>query len=205
MSLKKLSLKRNLFFAALALVGFATAQVASTPTEICPLLIGEKIPSATLLSVDGKPVSTESLFSRPTVLVFYRGGWCPYCNKHLAALGAMETDMLNMGYQLVAVSPDAPEALRSTISKGKLTYQLLSDKEGAFTQAMGLAFKAPANYGDLLKKSSDGGNPGILPVPAVYIVNTKSEVDFMYVNPDYKKRLGEGLLKAALAESAPKK
>lgn len=48
------------------------------------LKVGDRAPDASLPDVSGKTESLATLFSQgPTLLMFYRGGWCPYCNLQL--------------------------------------------------------------------------------------------------------------------------
>ena len=48
----------------------------TSPGEIHPLLIGAQAPEATLHSADGTAVGLSDLLSeKPTILIFYRGGW----------------------------------------------------------------------------------------------------------------------------------
>ncbi|SHN06657.1 peroxiredoxin-like family protein [Flavobacterium xinjiangense] len=172
--------------------------------EIAPLLIGEKIASLTLKSVDDDDVVLETLFSKKrTILVFYRGGWCPYCNLHLAALGEAEKDLLSLGYQIIAISPDAPKALKATEEKDKVNYILLSDSNGEFAKSVGVAFQAPENYKPLISKGSEGVNSTFLPVPAVFIVNLNGEIEFEHITPNYKNRISNDLL-IAVAKSLNK-
>ena len=93
-----------------------TQRVARSAEEICPILIGANVPELTLRTVDGKLFDlNEAIRNKPTVLIFYRGGWCPYCNTHLGQIATVETELLSMGYQVLAVSPDRPEELRKTV------------------------------------------------------------------------------------------
>lgn len=170
------------------------AQVADKPENISPLLIGEKIPNTKLQDINGKEVETNTLLTKKTVLIVYRGGWCPYCNAQLADMQEIEKDILALGYQIVAVSPDAPSLLKETEEKGKLGYTLVSDSDGNFSKALGIAFTTPEKYGKMLGKYSDGKNTNWLPVPTVYILNDKQEIEFLYINPDYSKRLKGNLL-----------
>jgi thiol-disulfide isomerase/thioredoxin len=42
---------------------------------------GTPLPDGELLDVTGQPATlAQALSGNPAVLVFYRGGWCPYCN-----------------------------------------------------------------------------------------------------------------------------
>ena len=90
---------------------------------------------------------------------------------------------MELGYQILAVSPDPSEKLVETIEKRGLTYSLLSDGDLSATQAFGIVFQAK------------GRRP--LPVPAVYVVGTDGMIRFHYVHPDYRVRLDPDLLLAA--------
>ena len=62
----------------------------------------------------GKAVETDDILAKKTVLVVYRGGWCPYCNSQLSDLQDIENQILQLGYQIIAVSPDAPSFIKQT-------------------------------------------------------------------------------------------
>lgn len=192
---------KKLFSVALfAIVSLVNAQneLPKTATDISPLLIGEKIPDVILKSVDNQDVNLASLFNnKRTILVFYRGGWCPYCNLHLSALGEAEATLLALGYQIIAISPDSPTSLKATLEKDKVNYLLLSDSDGMLAKTMGIAFEAPENYKSMLAKSSDGVNSSFLPVPSVFILNVNKEIEFEFITPDFKHRIKNDLLIAA--------
>lgn len=74
-----------LFILAAALTRAATP--APSAEEAKPLPVGAKAPGLTLTDLHGAQVGLAATFAaQPTVLVFYRGSWCPYCNAQLAAL-----------------------------------------------------------------------------------------------------------------------
>lgn len=173
----------------------AQNQLPNVATAISPLLIGAQIPELNLETIDGNLVNILKLIkSKKTILVFYRGGWCPYCNSHLSALGETEAELLAKGYQIVAISPDSPESLQATKSKDKVNFTLLSDSDGTFAKALGIAFQAPDNYKPYIAKGSDGKNPGYLPVPSLFILDTEGSIIFEYLSPDYKHRISNALL-----------
>lgn len=180
----------------LLLISFSSfSQVAETAEDISPLLIGEVIPSVKVYSMQNEEVLTTELFKeKPTVLLFYRGGWCPYCNAHLSAVGELTEEVEALGYQIVAVSPDSPENLKKSMEEQRLNYRLVSDAVGSFTKATGLAFKSPEKYSSLLSDYSGGGNSGFLPVPALFIVDREGTILFEYISPDYKNRIEAPLL-----------
>jgi len=186
---------KKFLFILLAVSGFSFAQIAEKAEDISPLLIGEKIPKQDLISVDNKAVSTSDIFNKKTVLIIYRGGWCPYCTSQLMEMQEIENQIIALGYQIVAISPDSPKFLKETTKEDKLNYQLFSDSDGKFSEALGIAFKRDKPK---LEKYSEGKNPGFLPVPTVYILDENREIEFLYINPNYTKRLKGKMLLAVL-------
>lgn len=181
-----------------ATISLAQSELPKEAKEISPLLIGEKIPSIELLSDDGVAFNSLAIAAqKKTILVIYRGGWCPYCNAHLSALGESEKELLELGYQIVAVSPDSPKNLQKAKSESKLNYRLFSDSNGDFTEGLGIAFQAPENYKPYIGKGSEGVNTSFLPVPSIFILDTKGEILFEYIAPDFKHRISNKLLIAA--------
>lgn len=176
------------------------AQVPKNAEDICPLLMGESIPKATLQDSEGKQIELGKLLSnKPTVLVFYRGGWCPYCNVQLSGLVKIEKDILDLGYQIIAISPDDYRNLQTTESKDSIKYTLLSDPDTKFIQQMGIGFKTPLMLkGFIATKGQKGETSEIMPVPTVMIVDEKGKILFEYINPNYKERISGEMLLAVL-------
>lgn len=175
------------------------------PEEVSPLLIGEQIPTSTLLDAKGKSFNLNAaLAAKPTILIFYRGGWCPYCTKQLSGLQAISSDLVSLGYQILAISTDKPEGLDQSLNKAKLTYTLLSDADISLAKKIGIAFKAPKNYWEFLPKTTGGKNTDLLlPVPSLFILDQKGIIKFEFINPDFKQRINPELL-LAVARSLKK-
>jgi peroxiredoxin len=178
-----------------------TAGVPLKAEDISPLLAGEQIPVLQLRKSTGEMFDLNKAVSEtPTILVFYRGGWCPYCSKQLSGLQEIEKDLTKMGYQVIAISTDSSENLNKTMDKVKLSYTLLSDADLNAAKRFGIAFKSPKSYDKILPESSGGKNlDKLLPVPSVFILNKKGSILFEYINPNIAQRLSAPLLKAAAA------
>lgn len=225
----KLQVNINFFFLnviTIALLGFtafdasalslnvrdttATQKYPQQSTDISPLLIGEKIPSVNIPAANGKPFDLNAhLIEKPTVLFFYRGGWCPFCNKELSGVQGIQEELVKMGYQIIAISTDSPDNLNKSVDKHQLSYTLLSDADLTVSKQFGIAFKAPAAYSKILAEGSAGKNVDkLLPVPSVFILDKNGVIQFEYVNPDFKQRISPTLLQAvatALKQENPAK
>jgi peroxiredoxin len=191
---------RHVLLGSLAAACFATAPMAAgvpqNANDVKPLAVGSKAPSFVVRNPDGSDRRFEaSAYKKPAVFIFYRGGWCPYCNGHLKALKAAEPELLKMGYDLYFLSADKPEILFSSLKEPDIKYTLLSDARMTAARAFGIAFRVDdetykkyQGYGIDLEQAS-GEKHHELPVPAVFIVDRGGVVRFAHANADYSKRL----------------
>lgn len=145
---------------------------------------------------NGKDVILKDMRKKgPVVLVFYRGNWCPYCNRELKRLQDSLQLITAKGGQLVAITPEGKEGVDSTIAKTGATFSIISDDEMKISSHYGVVFKVDdrtvgryKNAGiDLLKINNT--KEAFLPVPAVYVINEDGAVTFRYFNEDYRKRI----------------
>ena len=188
-------------------LGAAHAAVPSDPAQVTPLKVGVAAPAFTVRNPDGSDhVFDPKHLKKPVVLIFYRGGWCPFCNAHLGALKKIEPDLLRLGYDLAFLSTDKPEILYSSLKEPDIHYTLLSDARMTASRAFGLAYRLDdATYQKyktfgLDLEATQGETHHELPIPAVYIIDRKGVIRFAHSDPDYKVRLApEPLLAAAKA------
>jgi peroxiredoxin len=187
-------------------------RVAPSAEEIDPARTGEMAPAFTVRTVDGEPYEFDpQKLEAPTVIVTFRGGWCPYCNMHLSELRHVVPEIADMGIDVLFLSGDRPELLYSSLKKETqediegLGYTILSDADIVAAKALGIAFMADPDYiarreasGDI--EGSSMKNFGVLPVPAVYVIDETGRITFSFVEPDYKIRLPAADLLAAASE-----
>jgi len=197
----KVSNMRLFLLLCISFLSFASfAQIADKPEEVAPLLIGEQVPLKTsILDAQGKTHRLgDILATQKTVLVFYRGGWCPFCNVHLSGLAKAAAEITALGYQIVAISPDDPKNLQNTAESGQLNYQLYADPQAQLLEAVGIAFKAPEAARQYIASKSKGDVTKVLPVPALLVLDKEGKILFEYISPNYKQRISAELLLAVL-------
>jgi peroxiredoxin len=183
----------------------AYADFAPNAEAARPLGVGEPAPDFVATHVDHTPYTFSAHhLKRPHVLIFYRGGWCPYCNAQLADLHLVESKLRAAGFQVLFISTDRPELLYSSLKDQTVSYTLLSDPGLRAAQAFHIAFHLDdQHYAQQLKWGVDlekttGTKDHALPVPSVFIIDTAGIIRFVYSNPDFRVRLGaEALWKAA--------
>ena len=189
------------------------AALPATADLTTPLKSGDRAPRFTVRTVDDKPyVFDPDNLENPTVLISFRGGWCPYCNMHLAELRTVIPEIREIGFDVLFLSNDPPELLYSSLHQETqedidgLEYVILSDAEVTAAMALGTAFRTDKGLTDYLDKKgrdyagSSIGKHNALAVPAVYVINESGDIVYDFVNADYKVRLpADELLSAAKA------
>jgi len=134
-------MRSMLLAAVLLLPAVSLAEIFESPEQVRPVLPGMQAPAFRALDVDGEAIEVDPAeLERPIVLTFYRGGWCPYCNMHLAELRTTEEELTEMGFEVWFISPDKPELLAEG-KDSEFGYRLLSDPGMNAAQAFGIAFR----------------------------------------------------------------
>jgi len=159
------------------------------------LFIASKAPDFRAKDQHGTEIRLKDLLKNgKVVLVFYRGEWCPYCNKELSKLQDSLQWIKDKGATLVAVSPEKPENVLKTVEKTKAEYSILYDEGLKIMKAYDVEFQVPENTltryrnAGLDIEKNNGANGKFLPVPAVFIIDKESTVIYRFFEPDYKKR-----------------
>ena len=133
-----------------AMMEAATADLKAQGIESRALKLGDPAPDLSLPDALAKPVKLGDLWRRgPLVVIFYRGGWCPYCNLELKAWQARLTELKHMGAALVAISPQTPDNSLSTAEKNELAFPVLSDSALQAAEAFGIVFELAPQLVDL--------------------------------------------------------
>jgi peroxiredoxin len=169
-------------------------KLGSAPTRL-GLKVGSKAPDAKLTDVSGKVETLSALYHEgPTFVVFYRGGWCPFCNMQLHALTTAKPDFDKKGLRIVAISVDKPEEEAKTQAKQGVPFPMLSDSDLATHKAFNVVHvpaeaeaKALAGYGIDLEKYSGKAHHSFA-VPAIFLVDRTGVVRWEHVDEDYKTR-----------------
>jgi peroxiredoxin len=178
-----------------ALMESATATLRASGIEKSALKVGDRAPAIALTDALGRPFDLADAWPRgPLVVVFYRGGWCPYCNLELRAWQERLPQLQTRGATLVAISPQTPDNSLSTAQKNALAFPVLSDSTLQAAQAFGVCFTLPQELADLYASVGNdlpvlnGNGQWALPIPATYVVRRDGSIAFAHVEADYRER-----------------
>jgi len=158
------------------------------------LKVGAHAPDFELPDATGTKRSLASLLSNgPVVLTWYRGAWCPFCAIQLHEYQEALGDFKELGGQLVAISPQTPDASLSTAEKNALTFTVLSDSGNAIAERYGVRYVLPPAVAAMFKgrldlKKLNGGEGDTLPLAATYVIDQTGTITYAFIDSDYRKR-----------------
>ncbi|MGI9533106.1 peroxiredoxin-like family protein [Lutimonas sp.] len=139
--------------------------------------------------------SQEILKEHQLLLIFYRGNWCPHCQKHLNALQSHLQELKSKGVFVVVVSPESEARTKETSEMISSDFAIVHDKGNVIMNDYKVAFEVnketvPTYYekmNDLLA-TYNVDNSNVLPVPATYLISKAGKISYVHYDPDYKNR-----------------
>lgn len=169
--------------------------------------VGDQAPMFELANALGETVTLPGLLKQgPVVLVWYRGGWCPYCSLTLRAYQEHLDEIRDAGATLVAISPETPDKGVETRDANELGYQVLSDDGNRVANRYGVVFALDPALRDVYRgfgidlPEANGDASWTLPLAATYVIGTDGEIKWAFVDADYTKRAEPSEVVAALRE-----
>ncbi len=174
----------------------ANQEIIATGIEGSAIKTGDSAPDFTLKNHKGETVTlSERLQQGPVVVIFYRGGWCPYCNMELYAYEQEMDKLKALGASLIAITPETPDNSLKTVEKNGVSYDVLSDTGFVASDAFGLTFTFPealmqvySGFG-LNVPEVNGDDAWRLPIPAAYVIDQSGKVILHHVDVNYTERL----------------
>lgn len=159
------------------------------------LRVGDRAPDAIVYTRDGSAVSLADLYGEsPLVVTFYRGGWCPYCNRAMSAWQQKLPELTAAGGRLVALTPESPDHAAETAAKNGLAFEVYSDNAMEAARAYRVFFEVDPEtrrkyrgYGiDLAAWNATGD--WTLAAPGLFVIDRAGIVRHAWAEWDYTVR-----------------
>ncbi len=201
MELKKI-LPTLLFIVSLGL----NAQEYSSVEDVNGLEVGDLVDDLKVQTHEQGDIRLNELLAQNdhVIVVFYRGQWCPVCNKHLSTLNDNYASIKEFNAQVLAISPERPEYQKETKSKTGAEFLLGYDEDYKVAEQFDVLYQPGGAkrsmyniaLGAKLKKAHSDDSQR-LPVPATFIINADREIIWRHFDRNYKNRSSvEAILKA---------
>jgi len=157
---------------------------------------GVQAPAFSGTDNNGKKVELNKLLKdhKAVVLFFYRGQWCPYCNKHIKELQDSLHLLTDKGAYVVGVTPETAENIDKTIEKTHASFSIIQDKGYSIMKAYDVNYVMDDKTVGQYKKwhvdldEINGNADHVLPVPATYVIDNTGKITFVQFDKDYRNR-----------------
>lgn len=173
----------------------ANAQPKSE-AETAGAAVGSKIENFQAQDQYGQSFDLATALQKEAVLVvFYRGQWCPFCNKHLSDLQDSLALLAAKGIRVVAISPEKTAYLEKMQAKTGASFTLLYDENYDIARQFDVLFLPEGatrkKYNLLLNaklKEAHDNEQEMLPVPASFLLGIDGTIRWRHFEHDYRKR-----------------
>ncbi|MDB4655214.1 AhpC/TSA family protein [Flavobacteriales bacterium] len=161
-----------------------------------PLFIGDKAPNFVALDQFEKRVSLkERLANGPVIIVFYRGQWCPHCNRHMSQIQDSLQMILDAGASVIAITPEKGDKIEKTMKKSGADFSIVYDENHHIMDKYHVTFKLSGwkrfiyGLGGININKASGNKDSALPVPSTYIIAKDGTIYTSHFNEDYSERM----------------
>ena len=115
------------------------------PAQLKP---GSPLPDFRAVDEQGDPVRSVELHGSPTVILFVRGNWCPFCSRQVSNLTQHYRDIVDLGAKLILITPKPLETTRRVADFFKVEFDFWLDDQLFVTKQLGLLQKGgvPGDY-----------------------------------------------------------
>jgi len=116
------------------------------PPQLKP---GAPLPDFRAVDEQGDPVRSVELHGSPSVILFVRGNWCPFCSRQVSNLTQHYRDIVDLGAKLILITPKPLETTRRVADFFKVEFDFWLDDELTVTRQLGLLQEGgvPKSYG----------------------------------------------------------
>lgn len=164
-------------------------------SESVQLAVGGKLPDFRLTDAEGNEVSSQDFSGSPTVMMFYRGNWCPFCMAQIREIVSRYREMNDMGIKVALVSPQSDDHTKHLAGMHDVPFHFLIDVENRLAESWGIAIDHGVPVG------ITGGYSPKTVMPTVVVTNANGTIVFSDQTDNYRVRPEPDVFLAILRRS----
>jgi peroxiredoxin len=168
----------------------AEAEYRADAAAAHPLAVGDRAPAFALADAAGKQHSlTDYLARGPVLLLFFRGGWCPYCTLTLRAYEEVAADIRRAGGDILALSPQKPSRAALVQESNCISFPILVDCGNRVATAFGVLGQARPMTRQVFGKlgcnipEENNAEDWMLPRASEFLIDTDGIIRLAHVSP----------------------
>ncbi len=160
------------------------------------LRVGDKAPIIVANSINGKEINSEQIIKeKEIVVIFYRGEWCPICNRYLQNLNDSLQYISDRNAEVLVIGPETFENSEKIAENTKATFTLVPDTTSKILKNYDVLFSVTKKYQKKIKTflrtdiaENNHQEEAQLPVPATYIIGKNGLIKWRHFNYNYSER-----------------
>jgi peroxiredoxin len=147
------------------------------------LEVGKILPEFSLKDASGNVVSSKEIGSQASLIMFYRGNWCPLCMAQIKEVAGQYRELESRGIKIVMVSPQSEGHTASLAKRFDVNMNFLIDENNQAADTLQIKAKNGLPMGlQALGYDSD------TVMPTVVMTNEKGVIIFADLTDNYRVR-----------------
>jgi peroxiredoxin len=185
-----------------------TADLTNLRATQKALNVGDKLPTSLELTLpSGEKLNVNELAkTKPIVLIFFSGNWCPFCSMQLESFSETAEGFANLGAEIIAISPMLDPATSNYVRANNIPYKVVGGTSGqAAMNLFSLNFR-PIDEVYVALKTAGVDMTAVhgveedfeMPLSATYVINTRGEIAYAFIEDDLASRANVDEVAAAI-------
>ena len=103
------------------------------------LTVGTELPLFDIEDENGNTLNSESFRGKPTLIIFYRGNYCPFCMSQIKEIASRYRDLADKGVRIALISPQPHKFTRNLAKRFDVPFTYLVDVESKVAKQLNIA------------------------------------------------------------------
>ncbi len=147
------------------------------------LEVGKPLPEFSLKDAEGNVVTSKEMGCQASLIMFYRGNWCPLCMAQIKEVAGQYRELEQRGIKIYMVSPQSEGHTNSLAKRFEVDMNFLIDEESKAADSLQIIAKNGLPMGlQALGYDSD------TVMPTVVMTNNKGKIIFADLTDNYRVR-----------------
>ena len=156
---------------------------------------GQPAPDASLLSIYGEETLLSDLWKDENVLlIFYRGGWCPFCNAQIRDLSVKYEGFQDRSVIPVLVSVDEPDTASLMTATYDVPFPVMSDSDLDAHEAYNVVLEITDEQYEAMKsrgidlEAYSGTGDHVYAMASSFLIAQGGQLVWSHLDLDYRTR-----------------
>lgn len=147
------------------------------------LEVGKPLPEFSLKDASGNVITSKEIGSQASLIMFYRGNWCPLCMAQIKEVAAQYRELESRGIKIYMVSPQSEGHTGSLAKRFDVNMNFLIDEDNQAADSLQIKAENGLPMGlQALGYDSD------TVMPTVIMTNSKGKIIFADLTDNYRVR-----------------